>query len=267
MGLWTRGRDGHDTRALVHYCDRGVQYVATAIPNDSPRPAPSRPLGARATRMTTRWPRRSTHCSKPNWSATADLGRHRRPRDRGRRVHRLVQLPQAPWGDRARPTSRVRDHLPQHNPPRAACSAGVGSLHQTRYLTDPVRWGCAATGRIRVEAGSGSSRRRSAGPRVGHLLFRLLPGNCLLSAEGRPLGLPVLLTRGPIPALTTKATVQVTHATTDHRLHGQSRGSRCGASHAASHPSFSPLLPRGLSAPSASINLGKSSTQRSPFSC
>jgi len=29
-------------------------------------------LEARAIRTTTRWPRRSTHCSRPNWSATAD---------------------------------------------------------------------------------------------------------------------------------------------------------------------------------------------------
>ena len=28
MGLWTRARDGHDTSALVHHSDRGVQYLA-----------------------------------------------------------------------------------------------------------------------------------------------------------------------------------------------------------------------------------------------
>lgn len=28
MGLWTRHHDGHDTSALVHHSDRGVQYVA-----------------------------------------------------------------------------------------------------------------------------------------------------------------------------------------------------------------------------------------------
>jgi putative transposase len=28
MGLWTRTRDGHDTSALVHHSDRGVQYLA-----------------------------------------------------------------------------------------------------------------------------------------------------------------------------------------------------------------------------------------------
>ncbi len=28
MGLWTRAHDGHDTSALVHHSDRGVQYVA-----------------------------------------------------------------------------------------------------------------------------------------------------------------------------------------------------------------------------------------------
>ena len=28
MGLWSRQRDGHDTTALVHHSDRGVQYLA-----------------------------------------------------------------------------------------------------------------------------------------------------------------------------------------------------------------------------------------------
>jgi putative transposase len=28
MGLWTRSREGHDTSALVHHSDRGVQYLA-----------------------------------------------------------------------------------------------------------------------------------------------------------------------------------------------------------------------------------------------
>jgi putative transposase len=28
MGLWTRQHDGHDTSALVHHSDRGVQYLA-----------------------------------------------------------------------------------------------------------------------------------------------------------------------------------------------------------------------------------------------
>ena len=28
MGLWTRAHAGHDTTALVHHSDRGVQYVA-----------------------------------------------------------------------------------------------------------------------------------------------------------------------------------------------------------------------------------------------
>ena len=30
MGLWTRAHDGHDTRALVHHSDRGVQYCCQA---------------------------------------------------------------------------------------------------------------------------------------------------------------------------------------------------------------------------------------------
>ena len=28
MGLWTRRHEGHDTTAVVHHSDRGVQYVA-----------------------------------------------------------------------------------------------------------------------------------------------------------------------------------------------------------------------------------------------
>lgn len=28
MGLWTRRREGHDTRNLLHHSDKGVQYIA-----------------------------------------------------------------------------------------------------------------------------------------------------------------------------------------------------------------------------------------------
>ena len=31
MGLWARAHDGHDTSALVHHSDRGVQYVSIAV--------------------------------------------------------------------------------------------------------------------------------------------------------------------------------------------------------------------------------------------
>jgi putative transposase len=41
-----------------------------ATPNGSPRPRPSHRSGRRATATTTRWPRRSTRCSRPSASAT-----------------------------------------------------------------------------------------------------------------------------------------------------------------------------------------------------
>ena len=54
MGLWTRRRAGRDISGLIHHSDKGVQYVAVRYTSDSPRPAPSRPSGRPATRMTMR---------------------------------------------------------------------------------------------------------------------------------------------------------------------------------------------------------------------
>jgi len=96
---------------------QGSSTSPSGTPSAWPRPGPSPPSEARATPTTTRWP-----------GGTSRL--------RGRRSTPSSKPTQAPRRDWARPTRRVRDHPPQHHPPRATCSAGVRTLHQTRYLTD-----------------------------------------------------------------------------------------------------------------------------------
>ena len=141
MGLWTRKHDGHDTSALVHHSDRlNLPSMSRSdTPNAWRRPAPSRPLAAAVIPTTTRWPRRSTHCSRPNWSATADRGRTS--------TTSRSQSPSTSTGSTsAGSTGRSgSSHQSSTRPPteaqpaRAARSAGVRSLHQTRYLTTRIQ--------------------------------------------------------------------------------------------------------------------------------
>jgi len=57
-----RQRDGE----LVHHSDRGSQYVSIRYSERLPKPASSPRWAASATAMTTRWPRRSTGCTRPS---------------------------------------------------------------------------------------------------------------------------------------------------------------------------------------------------------
>src|SRR5690606_34398150 len=75
MGLWARRRAGQDTSGLTHHSDRGVHIERFATPSGSPRPRPSPRSDPRATPTTTRWPRRSTRCSRPSASATPSCAR------------------------------------------------------------------------------------------------------------------------------------------------------------------------------------------------
>lgn len=75
MAIWRRENHGADLRNLVHHSDRGVSSIErSATPSGSPRPAPSPRSGRKETRSTTRWPRRSTRCTRPNSSATKARG-------------------------------------------------------------------------------------------------------------------------------------------------------------------------------------------------
>ncbi len=174
MGLWTRAHDGHDTTALVHHSDRGVQYVAVRYTERLAEAGAVASVGSKGDSYRQRDGRglqlfvQSRTRPKPR-----TVERHRRPRGRRRRVHRLVQLPPTSRRDRARPTRRIRNPAPQHNPPRATCSAGVRTLHQTRYLTlpitrfarPPVSGGCCR--RRCCRCSWSSSRPRSWGPPGG----------------------------------------------------------------------------------------------------
>ncbi len=137
MGLWTRAHDGHDTTALVHHSDRGVQYTAIRY---TERLAEAEAVASVGSNGDSYDNAMAEAFNSPLQSRTGPqprpLDRHRRPRDRRGRVHRLVQPPQAPRRDWARSTRRVRDHPPQHHPARATRSAAVRTVHQTRYLTN-----------------------------------------------------------------------------------------------------------------------------------
>ncbi len=70
MGIWTRRRAGRDLGGLIHHSDKGVQYVAVGYTQRLADAGRSPPSARPGTRMTTRWPRRSTRCSRPSRSAT-----------------------------------------------------------------------------------------------------------------------------------------------------------------------------------------------------
>lgn len=105
MGLWTRAHAGQDTTGVIAHSDKGVQYLAVRYTQ--------RLAEAGAVRVR-RVHRRLLRQRPGRGVQLADQGRtgpqqgaveeHRRPRDRRRRVHRLVQPPQAPRRDRTRPT-------------------------------------------------------------------------------------------------------------------------------------------------------------------
>jgi transposase InsO family protein len=70
MGLWARQRTGQDLTGLIHHSDRGVQYRAIRYTERLAEAEPSPRSAAAAIRMTTRWLRHSTRCSRPSASAT-----------------------------------------------------------------------------------------------------------------------------------------------------------------------------------------------------
>ncbi len=112
MGIWTRRRAGRDLGGLIHHSDKGVQYVAVRYTQRLAEAGAVTSVG-------------STGDSYDNALAEAfnslfkaELVRkqgpmegYRRPRDRHRRVHRLVQPPTPARRDRPDPTGQARRHL------------------------------------------------------------------------------------------------------------------------------------------------------------
>jgi hypothetical protein len=72
--IWRREHQGANLRnwSTTPTGESNIERSVTA--KGLPRPAPSPRSARRATPTTTRWPRRSTPCSKPNSSATEDPG-------------------------------------------------------------------------------------------------------------------------------------------------------------------------------------------------
>jgi hypothetical protein len=101
-------------------CVVGVECSTyrSATPSGWPRPARSPRWVPAATPTTTRWPRRSSACTRPSWSPARLLEGHRPGRVRHPGVGRLVQPPPAAGADRPRPTGRVRGRLLEKGDPR-----------------------------------------------------------------------------------------------------------------------------------------------------
>jgi len=72
MAIWRRQAQ---LEGLVHHSDRAANICPFATPNAWLRPARSPRWAPAATPMTTRWPRRSSGCTRPSWSAGAAPGR------------------------------------------------------------------------------------------------------------------------------------------------------------------------------------------------
>ena len=194
MGLWTRAHDGHDTSALVHHSDRGVQYLAVRYTERLAEAGVVASVGSKGDSYDNAMAEAFNSLFKAELVRNrGPVEEHRRPRDRRRRVHRLVQLPPPPRRDRPHPTRRVRGPAPKHRPARATRSAAVPSVHRTRYLTrrgggppfgarrrpdagrqdQPLRrargaaLGRAARRDVREERRAATDVRRAAAPRQG----------------------------------------------------------------------------------------------------
>jgi putative transposase len=67
MGIWQRQRQGQSIQGLVHHSDAGSPNTPrSAIPNGLPRSGLNPLSGRWVTPMTTRWPNRSSACSRPS---------------------------------------------------------------------------------------------------------------------------------------------------------------------------------------------------------
>ena len=96
MGIWCRQPVGADLSNLIHHSDRGVQYLAIRYTERLAEADVVASVGSVGIPTITRWPRRSTPRQDRTDPQPHDahhartLEEHRRRRDRGRRVGRLV---------------------------------------------------------------------------------------------------------------------------------------------------------------------------------
>jgi hypothetical protein len=155
MGIWARQHAGQAVDGLIHHSDRGVQAVPRHSLHPAPRRGRCRRLGRLPRRLLRQRPRRGLQLAvqgraDPQQGA---LEKHRRPRDRRRRVHRLVQPPTTARRDRTRPARRVRRH-PLPSQPRPDTRRSVSSEPPLNPARDrqPGRW----------LPGSGPRRRHTA---------------------------------------------------------------------------------------------------------
>ena len=131
MGLWTRQHAGQDTAGVDCTLGQG-----SSIPRRALHPAAGRGRRGRvgrvapATPTTTRWPRRSTRCSRPSWFATRGPGRASTTSRSPSRSTSTGSTTDAftARSDSSHPSSS-RTHHYRHNPAPTTVGASVQSLH------------------------------------------------------------------------------------------------------------------------------------------
>lgn len=115
MGLWARQRAGQDVTGLTHHSDRGVQYRAVRYPERLAEAEAVASVGSKGDSHDNAMAEAlnslfNAECIRnPDHAPCRQLEVRARRRDRRGRVHRLVQPPALPRGDRPCPTSGVRD--------------------------------------------------------------------------------------------------------------------------------------------------------------
>ena len=140
MGLWTRAHAGRDTAGVIAHSDKGVQYLAVRY---TQRLAEAAVASVGSTGDSYDCEHRGVAAAAVNAPAeafsslfTAELvlppgpvEEHRRPRDRCRRIHRLVQLP-PPHGEIGLvPPVEHEDSYYRQNPASPTVDASRQSLH------------------------------------------------------------------------------------------------------------------------------------------
>ncbi len=148
MGLWTRQREGYDPQGLIHHSDKGVQYLALRYTQRLADAGVVASVGTTGDSYDCAGRGVQLAVQGRAHPQQGPLAQHRRPRDRRRRVHRLVQPPTAARRDWPRAARRVRECALSF-PPRAGSSRGVTSeppLNPARD-TDWVSTPCGPVGR------------------------------------------------------------------------------------------------------------------------
>jgi putative transposase len=169
MAIWRRQAqlDG-----LVQHSDHGSSTCRSATPDGWPRRGRSPRLVPAATRTTTRWPRRSSGCTRPNWSAGVAPGRASTRSSTPPWSGSTGSTTAGCWSRSAtsrRPSSRpptIEGRIPAGPPDsRTQASGKPGAVHSCTWLAggqEPSGCGRASSSCLRLPR-SRVMERRTAG--------------------------------------------------------------------------------------------------------